>query len=143
VSDNRKAVSAAIKKRMSELRMRQDQLSRLTALSSPAIRQILNQPEKHHPTRTTLKLISEALGWPSNYLENVLNGCPQEKTAGQIIDDETRLSGLESKMSTEEQRLHKLIVALDLRLGNIAGVIYETGSETDIPNEVMHDRSDP
>jgi hypothetical protein len=133
VPDNRMAISATIKKRMSELRMRQDQLSGLTALSSPAIRQILNQPEKHHPARTTLKLVSEALGWLPNYLENILSGCPQEKTTGQITNDEPRLSSLESRMSVEEQRLHKLIVALDLRLDNITGVIYGTGSETAIP----------
>ena len=45
-------------------------------------------------------------------------------------------------MSVQEQRLHTLIVTLDHRLGNIAGVIYETGSDAAIPNEAMHDRPD-
>jgi hypothetical protein len=111
VTDNRAAVSAAIRERLIELRMRPYQLAELTALSSPAIRQILNRPEKHRPTRITLKLISEALGWPPKYLENVLNGRPLEEAAEQVTDAEARLSSLEARIGAQEQLLHKIIAA--------------------------------
>jgi transcriptional regulator with XRE-family HTH domain len=140
VADNRVVVGTAIKDRMLELGMSVEQLAALTEISAPSIRQIRNQPDKHRPTPKTLKLISEALGWPSKYLVNILNGDRQEEAAGQAMDDKARLDSLESRMSTQEQLLRNVIMTMNQHVDKFADAVYGTGSDVDVTLEIQdHD----
>jgi hypothetical protein len=141
-ADNRVAVSDAIKVRLDVLEMSSIQLIEQSEVSSATIRQILNHPEKHRPSRQTLKAISLTLGWPANYLYNVLNA-PLQGTVDQAAESgATQLSVIESRLAKVERHQRNIIVVLGQQFGkSVVDAIY--GPEVPLPNEATHDRSDP
>jgi hypothetical protein len=73
------AVDRAVTERRLELHMSISYLARETGLSPTTIRYLGSPAGKHN--RSTLVALSVVLGWPYEYLVNLLNGAP-EKNAG-------------------------------------------------------------
>jgi transcriptional regulator with XRE-family HTH domain len=130
VSEDWLAVGDAVSSRMRELGMTQKRLAERSKVSPATIRQIQhhNGSQRHGPR--TLEALSEALGWPSQYLDNVLNGRGQQEITDQ--------RALESRVSALEQRMNKLSVVFEQRLGDVVDVIYNSGSDVDITIQIKH-----
>jgi transcriptional regulator with XRE-family HTH domain len=130
VSEDWLAVGDAVSSRMREFGMTQKRLAERSKVSPATIRQIQhhNGSQRHGPR--TLEALSEALGWPSQYLDNVLNGRGQQEITDQ--------RALESRVSALEQRMNKLSVVFEQRLGDVVDVIYNSGSDVDITIQIKH-----
>jgi transcriptional regulator with XRE-family HTH domain len=137
VSDDWKAVAEAILRRSHELKMTQKELGKRSKVSTATIRQIVNRTGSHRHSPRTLEAISEALGWPSGYLGNVLNGSPQTEVVEQVTDTAT----LESLLAGVKELLHKMN-AIEQRLGGVLDVIYNSDSELDVSIQIKHARRD-
>jgi transcriptional regulator with XRE-family HTH domain len=130
VSEDWLAVGDAVSSRMRERGITQKQLAERSKVSPATIRQIQhhNGSRKHGPR--TLEALSDALGWPSQYLDNVLNGRGQQETADEMA--------LLSRLSALEQQLSKISAILEQRLGDVVDVIYHSDSDVDITIEIKH-----
>jgi transcriptional regulator with XRE-family HTH domain len=137
VSEDRVAVGEAILQRRRELKMTQRELGKRSKVSTATIRQIENRTGSHRHSPRTLEAISEALGWPPEYLSNVLNGRPQREVAEQASDEAT----LQSLLDGVRQLLHKVNL-VEQRLGNVLDVIYNSDSELDVSIQIKHARHD-
>jgi transcriptional regulator with XRE-family HTH domain len=137
VSDDWEAVGEAILRRSRELKMPQKELGKRSKVSTATIRQIENRTGSHRHSPRTLEAISEALGWPSGYLGNVLNGRPQPEAVEQVTDTAT----LESLLAGVKELLHK-VNAMEQRLGGVLDVIYNSDSELDVSIQIKHARHD-
>ena len=137
MSEDWVAAGEAITERMRDLGMSQKKLAERSKVSTATIRQIQNRTGGHRHSPRTLVALSEALGWPPQYLSNVLYGRPQQEASEQVTDEET----LQSLLEGVRQLLHK-INALEQRLGNVVDVIYNSDSEVDVSIEIKHARHD-
>lgn len=137
MSEDRVAVGEAILRRRSELKITQKELGKRSKVSTATIRQIENRTGHHRHSPRTLEAISEALGWPPQYLGNVLNGRPQPEAVEQVTDAET----LESLLQGVKELLRK-INAVEQRLGGVVDVIYNSDSELDVSIQIKHARRD-
>lgn len=117
--------------------MTQKELGRRSKVSTATIRQIENRTGNHRHSPRTLEAISEALGWPPQYLSNVLDGRPQPEAADQVTDAAT----LESLLEGVKELLHKVSL-VEQRLGNVVDVIYDSDSELDVSIQIKHARHD-
>jgi transcriptional regulator with XRE-family HTH domain len=138
VSEDWAAVCQAVNQRMREGEISQQQLAKRSGVSPATIRLIQHHPGDHRHTQRTLEAVSKALDWRSDYLDNVLNGRPQQEIAEQVTDDAT----LQSRLSALEQLLRKISVVLEQRLGDVVDIIYNSDSEVDITIEIKHARHD-
>jgi transcriptional regulator with XRE-family HTH domain len=130
VSEDWLAVGDAVSTRMRERGMTQKQLAVRSKVSPATIRQIQHHNGSHRHGPRTLEALSEALDWPSQYLDNVLNSRGQQEITDHLA--------LESRVSVLEQRINKFGVVLEQRLGDVVDVIYNSGSEVDITIEIKH-----
>ena len=137
MSEDWVAVGEAITERMRERKMTQKELAERSKVSTATIRQIQNRTGGHRHNTRTLEAICEALGWPPQYLVNVLNGRPHQEAVEQVTDEAT----LQSLLEAVKQLLHKINV-LEQRLGSVVEVIYNSDSEVDVSIEIRHARHD-
>ena len=138
MSEDWAAVGEAVSQRMRERGVSQQQLAKRSGVSQATIRLIQHHPGDHRHNRRTLDAVSKALEWPPDYLDNVLNGRPQQETADHVTGDAT----LQSQLSALEQLLRKISVVLEQRLGSVVDIIYNSDSEVDITIEIKHARQD-
>lgn len=105
------AVAAAVRQRMTALRITTVELARNTGVSEATIRSI--RAETASPRAGTLVRLSKGLGWPGDYLEDVAAGkaylSPHSLTIRDVI---TRM---DTRLERVESQLDKLIRALDDR----------------------------
>lgn len=107
------AVATAIRLRMKELEMTQAEFIHRSRLAPMTLRNLLNDNPSHKPTRPTLATASEALGWPRDRLERVLEGtAPAEPDADDVIM---------SELAQLRRQLHR-IVGQDQLTDQIAAV---------------------
>jgi transcriptional regulator with XRE-family HTH domain len=136
VSEDWAAVGGTLDGRMRELKMPQKKLAERSKVSPATIRQIQHNTGRHRHGARTLEALSEALGWPPQYLDNVLHGRPQQE------ESESAEATLKSRLDSMEQLLRKLGVVLEQRLGNVVDVIYNSDSEVDITIMIKHAHHD-
>jgi transcriptional regulator with XRE-family HTH domain len=79
------AVAEAIRYRLAEARMTQMDVASRARLSLTTIRELQHNPNPRRRRPQTLAAVSEALGWPSDYLDRVLHGKRPE-----LHDDEVK-----------------------------------------------------
>jgi transcriptional regulator with XRE-family HTH domain len=85
VTEDWRAVGEVIRFRMRELRIKQKMLAEYSGVSVSTIRQMTNNPGGHQQNERTLEALSETLGWPPEYLTDILEGAAagQDPAAGQ------------------------------------------------------------
>lgn len=100
------AVSAAISRRMAETRLTQMDVASRAQVSLTTVRELqhASNPRKRRPQ--TLAAISEALGWPPAYLNQVLHGEDPHPNADETADPVLQaLKGLESQVEALRERV--------------------------------------
>jgi transcriptional regulator with XRE-family HTH domain len=68
------AVANAMKARLAELDMTQAELVQRTGLAPMTVREVLFNTTERRRSPQTLAALSEALGWPSGYLQAIAGG---------------------------------------------------------------------
>jgi transcriptional regulator with XRE-family HTH domain len=80
------AVAQAIRNRMTETRMTQLDVASRARLSLTTIRELQHNLNPRRRRPQTLAAVSEALGWPSDYLDRVLRGDRPEPHEDEVRD---------------------------------------------------------
>jgi transcriptional regulator with XRE-family HTH domain len=79
-------VAEAIRNRMAETRMTQMDVASRARLSLTTIRELQHNLNPRRRRPQTLVAVSEALGWPSDYLDQVLRGDRPEPHDDEVSD---------------------------------------------------------
>jgi transcriptional regulator with XRE-family HTH domain len=132
VPSNWAAVGDAITAQLNEIGMQQKDLAAKSRVSVATIREIQAGKARRRGPRV-LEDISKALGWPADYLPNLLQGKTQDQD--QKAASETAVRTVESDPSAF---LIKLATILEQRIGNVVDVIYNADSDVDITIEIRH-----
>lgn len=111
--DDWEAVGRVINARLADTRSTQMEVASRAQVSLTTLRELQHNLNARRRRPQTLAALSEALGWPSDYLEQVLHGKdprPHEEEAADpvlaAIDSlETGLRALRSRVDEIEQRL--------------------------------------
>jgi transcriptional regulator with XRE-family HTH domain len=134
VSEDWAAVGEAVSRRMREVKISQRDLAAISNVSVATIREIQHNNVSRHRNPRTLASLSEALGWPRRYLEDILNGrTPAEP------DEHGEQDELRSRLDTLEQRLAAVAV-IEQRLDQITDLVYSINSKVDIIIDIQHGR---
>jgi hypothetical protein len=146
VSEGWVAVGNAVSGRMRELGLTQIILAERSRVSVATIREIQRPKKDRHHNSRTLESLSEALEWPRQYLDDVLNGRPLQGTGEQVTETVPQslrdiLEQCLEKISVLEQHLGR-IDALEQRLDGIADVVYSINSKFDVVIGLRHPRHD-
>jgi transcriptional regulator with XRE-family HTH domain len=80
------AVAEAMRNRMAETRMTQMDVASRARLSLTTIRELQHNLNPRRRRPQTLAAVSEALGWPSDYLDRVLRGDQPEPHEDEVRD---------------------------------------------------------
>jgi transcriptional regulator with XRE-family HTH domain len=80
------SVAEAIRSRMAETRMTQMDVASRARLSLTTIRELQHNLNPRRRRPQTLAAVSEALGWPSDYLDQVLRGDRPEPHDDEVRD---------------------------------------------------------
>jgi transcriptional regulator with XRE-family HTH domain len=80
------AVAEAIRNRLAETRMTQMDVASRARLSLTTIRELQHNLNPRRRRPQTLAAVSEALGWPSDYLDRVLRGDRPEPHDDEVKD---------------------------------------------------------
>jgi transcriptional regulator with XRE-family HTH domain len=80
------AVAEAIRNRLAETRMTQMDVASRARLSLTTIRELQHNLNPRRRRPQTLAAVSEALGWPPDYLDRVLRGDRPEPHADEVRD---------------------------------------------------------
>jgi transcriptional regulator with XRE-family HTH domain len=125
VSEDWVAVAEAITGRMREIKLSQRDLAVHSNVSVATIREIQRHRISRRRNPRTLESLSEALGWPRQHLDAVLNGrLPQDPAeAGRDESDlRARLGELEQRLDMIVDVVHridaKIDIIIDLRHGD-------------------------
>jgi transcriptional regulator with XRE-family HTH domain len=113
VTEDWKAVARAISDRLAELRATQMEVASRAKISLTTLRELQHgiNPRRRRPQ--TLAALSEALGWPSDYLATVLRGAEARPYADEQHDPvlssldsiEQELVALRARVDRIERRL--------------------------------------
>jgi transcriptional regulator with XRE-family HTH domain len=110
-----RAVSTAIKQRMTELAMSQTALAERAGVSIAITSEIRNNTVRRTRSPRTLAALSVALGWHPGHLDAVLHGHPtpdEPKTATDKPDVNHRLTTIERKLETILRQLDAISTRL-------------------------------
>ena len=80
------AVAGAIRNRLAETRMTQLDVASRARLSLTTVRELQHNLNPRRRRPQTLAAVSEALGWPSDYLDQVLRGGRPEPHEDEVRD---------------------------------------------------------
>lgn len=80
------SVASAIRHRMAETRMTQMDVASRARLSLTTVRELQHNLNPRRRRPQTLAAVSEALGWPSDYLDKVLRGDRPEPHEDEVRD---------------------------------------------------------
>ena len=107
------AVAHAIQDRLSETRATQMDVASRARVSLTTLRELQHNTNPRRRRPQTLAAVSEALGWPSDYLGQVLRGVPARAHAEEIGDPvlnalkdlEREIRGLRARVDEIERQL--------------------------------------
>jgi len=107
------AVAQAITSRLGDLRSTQMEVASRAQVSLTTLRELQHNLNSRRRRPQTLAALSEALGWPSNYLEQVLRGeNPQPRdhevsdpVLAAIVSLDAELRALRARVEELERRL--------------------------------------
>jgi hypothetical protein len=103
------AVASAIQSRLAELRMTQMDVASRAKVSLTTLRELQHNLSPRRRRPQTLIAISEALGWPSSYLERLLHGDRPEPHADEVNDPVLHaLDGLGREIRELRDRVQKI-----------------------------------
>lgn len=103
------AVALAIQNRLAETRATQMEVASRARVSLTTLRELQHNLNPRRRRPQTLTAISEALGWPSNYLARLLRGGPAEAHADETADPVlTTLTGLEREIRALRARVDEI-----------------------------------
>jgi hypothetical protein len=103
------AVATAIGSRLAETRMTQMEVASAAKVSLTTLRELQHNLNPRRRRPQTLTAVSEALGWPPAYLEQVLRGETASVHAEEVSDPVlTALKGLEEEVASLRARLDRL-----------------------------------
>lgn len=115
------AVTAAVIRQMDALRISTAELRRRSGLSETTIRGVTQGTGK--PRRSTLVAISAVLGWPYDYLDNILLGEPQknvesplEKHLAELVVSLAELAALRADMAVLIEAVHRIDEKTDVMI---------------------------
>lgn len=98
------AVAAAMRARLAELDMTQAELVQRSRLAPMTIRELLSNAAQRRRSAQTLSAVSDALGWPTDYLRAIADGRdPGDPDAGDPVL--TELHELRESVSSISTRL--------------------------------------
>lgn len=99
------AVAAAIRARLAEIDMTQADLAARAGVALMTVRELQHNLKPRRRNPRTLAAVSEALGWPADYLARVLDGRP----VSNVDDGDPVLAELEAVKAD----LHAIVQRLD------------------------------
>src|ERR1700753_1965702 len=114
--------------RLRELGYTVAEISRRTGQSETTIHGVIRG--KGQPTKSTLALLSAALDWPIDYLDNILKGTPQRNAVS--------LSPLEQNLAQLARKLTD-IDTLRENVSELTDIIHQIDKKMDIMIAVHHD----
>jgi transcriptional regulator with XRE-family HTH domain len=115
---DRWAVSEAVRERMAQRGLSTAEIARRSGLSETTIRDITYGTNRHN--KSTLVAISAVLGWPPDYLTNILRGEPGKNV--------TPVSQLEAHLA----RLAEGIGALREDVAGLKDVVHEIDEKIEV-----------
>jgi hypothetical protein len=102
-------VAAAIQARLAETRATQMEVASRAQVSLTTVRELQHNLNPRRRRPQTLAAISEALGWPANYLATVLAGRPPEPHADEAGDPVLRaLTALQQEVRGLRTRVDQI-----------------------------------
>lgn len=102
-------MATAIGSRLAETRMTQMEVASAAKVSLTTLRELQHNLNPRRRRPQTLTAISEALGWPPAYLEQVLRGETASVHADEASDPVLKaLKGLEEEVASLRARLDRL-----------------------------------
>lgn len=103
------AVAAAIQDRLAQTRMTQMDVASRAQVSLTTLRELQHNLSSRRRRPQTLGAVSEALGWPSGYLDQVLRGRRPEAHSDEVTDPVLdALNALEAELRDLRERVAKL-----------------------------------
>lgn len=103
------AVGKAVGTRLAETRMTQMEVASRAQVSLTTLRELQHNLNPRRRRPQTLAAISEALGWPSGYLEEVLRGHAPQPHADETSDPILRaIDGLEQEVRALRTRVEEI-----------------------------------
>lgn len=102
-------VAQAIQDRLTETRMTQMDVASRAKVSLTTLRELQHNLNPRRRRPQTLPAISQAMGWPSGYLDQVLRGDRPEPHTDEVTDPVLRaLDGLEREIRELRDRVVKI-----------------------------------
>lgn len=109
------AVALAIQDRLAQTRMTQMDVASRAQVSITTVRELQHNLSPRRRRPQTLAAVSEALGWPGGYLDQVLRGERPEPHTDEVTDPVLdALNGVEAELRDLRERVAKL----EARLGD-------------------------
>lgn len=103
------AVARAIQDRLAQTRMTQMDVASRAQVSLTTLRELQHNLSPRRRRPQTLAAVSEALGWPSDYLDQVLRGRRPEPHTDEVTDPVLdALNGMETELRDLRERVAKL-----------------------------------
>lgn len=107
------AVARAVQDRLDEMRATQMEIATRAGISLTTLRELQHNTNPRRRRPQTIAAVSEALGWPSGYLAQVLHGEPAQPHTDEVQDPvlrslkslETEIELLRSRIARVEQQL--------------------------------------
>lgn len=105
------AVAKAMQARLAQLDMTQADLVQRSRLAPMTIRELLYNQEQRRRSSQTLAAVSEALGWPSRYLQDVAEGRDpgdpdaDDPVLAELTELKAAVSTMNSRIDAIERRL--------------------------------------
>ncbi|MGD9525194.1 helix-turn-helix domain-containing protein [Pseudonocardia sp.] len=108
------AVARAIQDRLAQTRMTQMDVASRAQVSITTLRELQHNLSPRRRRPQTLAAVSEALGWPSGYLDQVLRGEQVEPHPDEVTDPVLdALNGVETELRDLRERVAKLEARLN------------------------------
>ncbi len=107
------AVAGMIRNRLAETRMTQMDVASRARLSLTTVRELQHNLNPRRRRPQTLAAVSQALGWPSDYLQQVLRGDRPEPHEDEVHDP--ILNALEA-LAREVRELHERVEQIESQL---------------------------
>jgi transcriptional regulator with XRE-family HTH domain len=108
VSEDWASVAEAIKARLTDLRMTQLDLASRSSVSPATIGELVTNRNPRRRQRRTLQALSEALDWPTGYLDAVLQGEAPPVTTEDVDPVLAELIAMREEMRHVRERLDAL-----------------------------------
>lgn len=103
------AVAKEVRERMQQLDMTQAELVQRSGLAPMTVRELVNDSARRRRSRATLAVLSEALGWPRDYLVDVVEGRRpsdpdrHDSILRELAEIRVELRTLDSSLSASDQ----------------------------------------